>query len=149
MLNMSVYGYGNMLGGAYGYPRREIKIGMVAQPRKWAKAVIFNRAIAAENPWIKHLRAVKAYHKIRRILEKSRKTYVPKNPERRKANLMKELNKLQTEYDIIKDDYPGLKEEYSYTTIPFEQARKAELDRILTRANKIANELGVQVKFKV
>jgi hypothetical protein len=52
---MSVYGYGNMLGGAYAYPRREIKSGMVAQPRKWAKAAIFNRAIAAENLWIKHL----------------------------------------------------------------------------------------------
>jgi hypothetical protein len=34
---MSVYGYGNLLGCAYAYPRREIKSSMVAQPRKWAK----------------------------------------------------------------------------------------------------------------
>jgi hypothetical protein len=125
MLNISVYGYGNMLGGAYGYPRREIKSGMVAQPRKWAKAAIFNRAVAAENPWVKHLRTTKAYERIRDILEKSRKTYAAVYPERRKANLKRELNKLQLEYDIIKGDYPGLKQEYTYTTIPFEEARKA------------------------
>jgi ribulose bisphosphate carboxylase small subunit len=56
---------------------------------------------------------------------------------------------LQLEYDIIKNDYPGLKEEYSYTTIPFEQARQAELDRILTRAYKIAFEFDVKPKFKL
>jgi hypothetical protein len=138
-----------MLGGAYGYPRRAIKSDMVAQPRKYAKAVIFNRAVAAENPWIKHLKDVKVYDAIRDILEKARQTYVLKDPEKRKNNLMRELNKLQTEYDIIKADYPGLKDEYTYTAMPFEEAKRRELDRILARANKVANELGVKLQFKV
>jgi hypothetical protein len=46
---MSLYGYGNMIGGAYDYPRREVRSGMVANPRNWAKAAIFNRTVADEN----------------------------------------------------------------------------------------------------
>jgi hypothetical protein len=102
MLNMNVYRYGNMLGGAYGYPRHEIKSGVVAQPRKYAKAAIFNRAVAAENPWIKHLRAVKAYDAIRDILEKARQTYIPKDPEKRKANLKRELDNYSENMILLK-----------------------------------------------
>jgi hypothetical protein len=97
MLNMNVYGYGNMIGGSYGYPRREIKSGMVAQPRKWAKAAIFIRGIAAGNPWIKHLRDTKAYDAIKNILQEARKTYVPKDSERRRINLTRELANLEKE----------------------------------------------------
>jgi predicted nuclease with TOPRIM domain len=138
-----------MLGGSYGYPRREIKSGMVAQPRKWAKAAIFNRGIAAGNPGIKHLRDTHAYEAIRDILEKARQTYVPKNPERRRANLTRELSNLEKEYEIIRTEYPDLRQEYTYTAKSFDEAKKEELDRLMRRINRIVNELGVKPTLKV
>jgi hypothetical protein len=54
-LNMSVYGYGNVYGMGYRYPRRARKA-VIAEPEKWARAAIYNRGVVAENPWVRHLK---------------------------------------------------------------------------------------------
>jgi hypothetical protein len=43
------------------------------------------------------LKDVKAYDAIRDILEKARKTSVPKDPERRRINLTRKLSNLEKE----------------------------------------------------
>jgi hypothetical protein len=47
---MSVYGYGNV-GMGYRYPRRARKA-VIANPEAWARAVIYNKGVVAENPWV-------------------------------------------------------------------------------------------------
>jgi hypothetical protein len=89
------------------------------------------------------------YDQIRAILQEAKKDYVPKNPEKRKANLMRELNNLQDEYLAIAADYPKLKEQYPYKAVSYDAAKRAVLDKLISRANAIANELGVQSPFKV
>jgi hypothetical protein len=85
---MSVYGYG-FEGMGYRYPRLrrrvsvETYIGDEKDKEAWAKAAIFNKAIADENPWIKHLRDTGTYKKIRQALLEAKATYVPKDPEKR------------------------------------------------------------------
>jgi hypothetical protein len=47
---MSVYGYGNFVGG-HVYPKIK-RTYEYAEPEKWAKAAIYNAAIVKENPWV-------------------------------------------------------------------------------------------------
>jgi hypothetical protein len=89
------------------------------------------------------------YDQISALLREAKKDYVPKNPEKRKANLMRELNNLQDEYLAIAADYPKLKEHYPYKAVSYDAAKKAVMDKLIARANAIANEIGVQPPFKV
>jgi hypothetical protein len=119
---MSVYGYG------YRYPKRARKA-VIANPEAWARAAIYNKGVVAENPWVQHLRQKGVYDQIRAILQEAKKDYVPKNPEKRKANLMRELNNLQDEYLAIAGDYPRLKEHYPYKAVSYDAAKKALLNK--------------------
>jgi hypothetical protein len=141
-LNMSLYGYG------YRYPRRARKA-VIADPEKWARAAIYNKGVVAENPWVQHLRKKGVYDEISRLLQEAKKDYVPKNPEKRKIALNRELQNLQDEYLAIAADYPKLKEQYPYKTMTYDAAKKAYLDKLINRANTIANELGIESPFKV
>jgi hypothetical protein len=62
---------------------------------------------------------------------------------------MRELDNLKDEYYAISGDYPKLKEKYRYKALSYDAAKKALLDKLITRANTIANELGVKSPFKV
>jgi hypothetical protein len=144
---MCIYGYGNE-GMGYRYPRRARKA-VIADPEKWARAAIYNKGVVAENPWVAHLKKKGVYDQIRAILQEAKKDYVPRNPEKRKANLMRELDNIQDEYLAIAADYPKLKERYPYKAVSYDAAKKALLDKLVARANAIANELGVKSPFKV
>jgi hypothetical protein len=87
------------------------------------------------------------YKQIRALLAEAKKDYVPKDPEKRNKNLLRELENLKDEYNAIAPEYADLRKNYKYTEISYDDARKATLDAILARANDIANELGIQVKF--
>jgi hypothetical protein len=144
---MSLYGYG-FEGMGYRYPRRARKA-VIADPEKWARAAIYNKGVVAENSWVQHLKQKGVYDQIRTILQEAKKDYVPKNPEKRKVALNRELQNIQDEYLAIAADYPKLKEQYPYKAISYDAAKKALLDKLIARANAIANELGVVSPFKV
>jgi hypothetical protein len=71
------------------------------------------------------------YDQIRAILQEAKKDYVPKNPKKRKANLMRELYNIQDEYLAIAADYPKLKEQYPYKALSYDAAKKALLDKLI------------------
>jgi hypothetical protein len=144
---MSLYGYG-FEGMGYRYPKRARKA-VIADPEKWARAAIYNKGVVAENPWVQHLKQKGVYDQISALLREAKKDYVPKNPEKRKIALNRELQNIQDEYLAIAADYPKLKEQYPYKAISYDAAKKALLDKLITRANAIANELGVVSPFKV
>jgi hypothetical protein len=137
-----------MYGEGYRYPKRARKA-VIADPEKWARAAIYNKGVVAENPWVQHLKQKGVYDQISALLREAKKDYVPKNPEKRKIALNRELQNLQDEYLAIAADYPKLKEQYPYKAISYDAAKKALLDKLITRANAIANELGVVSPFKV
>jgi hypothetical protein len=84
----------------YKYPRRA-RAAYVAEPEKWTRAVIFNRAVAANNPWIQHLINTLTYDEIRAALQEARASYKPKDPKKREDILKNEIRKLQEEYQTI------------------------------------------------
>jgi hypothetical protein len=55
---------------------------------------------------------------------------------------------LEKEYEIIRTEYPGLRDEYTYKAKSFDEAKKEELARLMARINKFANELGVKPTIK-
>jgi hypothetical protein len=61
---------------------------------------------------------------------------------------MRGIDNIQDEYLAIVADYPKLKEQYPYKSISYDAAKKALLDKLIVRANAIANELGVKPPFK-
>jgi hypothetical protein len=133
---MSLYGYG------YRYPRRARKA-VIADPVKWARAAIYNKGVVEENPWVQHLKQKGVYDKIRALLQEARKDYVPKNPEKRRESLMRQLENLQDEYKVLAVDYPLLRQNYKYTTLSYDAARDAVMKKLSNRINAIAKELGV------
>jgi hypothetical protein len=139
-LNMSLYGYG-FEGMGYRYPRRARKA-VIADPKAWARAAIYNKGVVEENPWVTHLRNTGVYDKIRELLESARATYVPKNPEKRKQNLIRQLRNLEDEYRAISGDYPDLKAAYKYKAMPYDAAREAVMKQIAKKANQIMRETG-------
>jgi hypothetical protein len=66
---MSLYGYG------YRYPRARRGIVEYQDPQAYAKAAIFNKAIAANNSWVQFLKMNGYYDDIRGILQEASKAY--------------------------------------------------------------------------
>jgi hypothetical protein len=109
----NMYGYGlegyGMLGEGYRYPRRrrEIKVETYYPESAYPnliRATVFNRAIAKENPWIKHLRDTGAYDRIRDELRKAALTYKTKDPEKRKKTLDREITKLKEQLNVLQNE---------------------------------------------
>jgi hypothetical protein len=102
---MSIYGYGNVYGLGYRYPRRARKA-VIDNSEAWARAAIYNKGVVAEKPWVQHLRKTGVYDKISELLQEAKATYVPKNPEKRRQNLIRELRNFEDEYLALSGDYP-------------------------------------------
>jgi hypothetical protein len=109
----NMYGYGlegyGMYGQGYRYPRRRRKLTVETYyPEKVypdvIRAATFNRALAMENPWLKHLRASGFYDEVRKLLQKARATYKPKDPEKRARVLSRELTKLQAQLNLLEKE---------------------------------------------
>jgi hypothetical protein len=109
----NMYGYGlegyGMLGEGYRYPRRrrEVTVSTYYPLELYPnliRATVFNRAIARENPWIKHLRETGAYDKVRRILRDVAKSYHVKDPEKRAKSLKREKTKLEAQMKILQEE---------------------------------------------
>jgi hypothetical protein len=109
----NMYGYGiegyGMLGEGYRYPRRrrEVTVNTYSPPDVQPNligATVFNRAIAKENPWIKHLRETGAYDTIRKILRNVARTHKTKDPEKRKKTLDREILKLRTQLNVLENE---------------------------------------------
>jgi hypothetical protein len=68
---MSMYGYG------YRYPRakRTYTDYVVSYPEDYAKAALFNKGVAASNPWVKFLRSEGYYKKISGLLKEAAEKY--------------------------------------------------------------------------
>jgi hypothetical protein len=146
----NMYGYGlegyGMLGEGYRYPRRrrEVTVSTYYPPEvhpNLIRATVFNRAIARENPWIKHLRETGAYDKVRKILREAAQTYKTKDPEKRKKALEREMKKLKAQLNILQNEaarkalapefsrkFPGLRYE-DLLTEKINQIQQ-EIDRI-------------------
>jgi hypothetical protein len=91
---MSLYGYG------YRYPRAEREVRLLLDD-KFAKAKILNRAIAAKNPWIKHLREKGIYDQISALLREAKKTYQPVNPLTTQKSARSRKKRLEAELEAI------------------------------------------------
>jgi hypothetical protein len=107
---MSLYGYG------YRYPRaaREIKLLL---DQDFAKAKILNRAIAAKNPWIQHLRSTKTYEKISELLREAKKTYQPADPLSTQKSARSRKKRLEAEIEALNtygDEIAKVYKEYGY-----------------------------------
>jgi hypothetical protein len=127
---MSMYGYG------YRYPRarRTIKDYVVSYPEDYARAALFNKGVAASNPWVKFLRKEGYYEKISKLLkdaaEKYRESpyYVFPSAEKQEkmARAEKSLAKrLKAQVEAIKAAEGKLKDVYpsKYARdLPYEQA---------------------------
>jgi hypothetical protein len=109
----NMYGYGlegyGMLGEGYRYPRRRRRLTVETYYPESAypeliRATVFNRAIAKENPWIKHLRETGAYDRIRAELQNAARTYQTKDPEKRKKALDREIVKLKAQLKILQNE---------------------------------------------
>jgi hypothetical protein len=101
----SMYGYG-LEGYGYRYPRRRRKLTVETyypesvQP-ELVRAAVFNRAIAARNPWIQHLKNIGVYDEIRKLLRAAKQSYNPKDPTKRQRVLEREVTKLRAELNIL------------------------------------------------
>jgi hypothetical protein len=109
---MSLFGYG------YRYPRAQRKTIELAYPKEYAKAAIFNKAVAANNNWVQFLKFNGYYDEIRRILQSASqeyrksglaKQYSPEDLEKMK---MAKLRKLNAQAKALSDYYKELEAQY-------------------------------------
>jgi hypothetical protein len=148
-LNMSLYGYGYE-GMGYRYPKRrrrvsvETYIGDDKDQEAWAKAAIFNKAIADQNPWIRHLRESGTYAKIRKLLLDAKATYNPKDPEKRSKAMARRMTHIGQELEVLNKDFPTLLKEYNYTT-PYGMARAKAMDKLVREANLLGLQYGIDL----
>jgi hypothetical protein len=104
-----MYGYG-LDGYGYRYPRRKRQLTAETYfPENvrpdLVRAAVFNRAIAAKNPWIQHLKEKGVYKKIQEELQKARESYKPPpKTDKQKRALSTQLKRLHAELNILKDE---------------------------------------------
>jgi hypothetical protein len=147
---MSIYGYGELYGSGYRYPRRRREVKTKFDDKgleRYARASIYNIGAARVNPWIAHLRKEKVYDKIRALLQDARKSYVPhpKDPERAKKARERELEMLEEEYGALRRDISGLAPTYTSKygkTLSFENARIAAEAKLRKRATDLMRLTG-------
>jgi hypothetical protein len=147
---MSLYGYGELYGSDYRYPRRkrQVKTFLDDEAKKrYAKAAIYNIGSARVNPWIAFLRSEGVYDEIRELLNDARKTYVPqpKDPERAKKARERELEMLEEEYSALRGDINDLIPTYTSKygkTLSFEDARLAAEAKLRKRATDLMKSTG-------
>jgi hypothetical protein len=108
MYSYGLEGYG-ILGEGYRYPRQRRRLTVETYyPEstypELIRATVFNRVIAKENPWIKHLRETGAYDRIRAELQNAARTYKSKDPEKRAKSLKRERTKLEAQMRILQNE---------------------------------------------
>jgi hypothetical protein len=161
---MSLYGYGELYGSGYRYPRRPRKayIGK-DQEKLWTRAAVFNTAIANKNPWVEYLRKNGVYDKIRDELQKARIGYYKDRPyktssdvQRKISQLEKQLDTLREEYGVIEKTASDLSDVYATTkvasSVPYARAvelTKGKLRNEIDRINsKIAELESIKEQLK-
>jgi outer membrane murein-binding lipoprotein Lpp len=149
---MSLYGYGQLYGSGYRYPRRPRKayIGK-DQAEAWTKAAIFNTAISRSNPWVQFLKE-KGVYEIKDVFQRARKAYYKDHPytkvsdvQRKISLLEKQLDTLREEHDAIERNAPGLSDIYSSTkvsgTVPYGKAVKLTTDKLKSEIDRINSRI--------
>jgi hypothetical protein len=154
----NMYGYG-LEGYGYRYPRRrrrriptvETYYPLEAQP-ELIRAAVFNRAIARKNPWIEHLDKSGFYENVRKLLQQAKATYHPKDPEKRKKALKRELTKLEAELDILQKERvaQSLAPEYAktygkkYEDLTYQTVLDDKIDRLKKEIARIQQSLPTE-----
>jgi len=136
---MSLYGYG------YRYPRAEREIRLLLDD-KFAKAKILNRAIAAKNPWIQHLRNTDTYAKISALLQEAKKTYQPANPLTTQKSARSRKKRLEAEIEAIKKYGTDIAKLYQESGYGSQEEYNALLQGIVNKllAEKEAQETKIK-----
>jgi predicted ribosome quality control (RQC) complex YloA/Tae2 family protein len=155
----NMYGYGlegyGMYGQGFHYPRRRRKIPTVetyyppeAQP-KLIRAAVFNRAVAAKNPWLQFLHIEKYFEQIRNLLKKAAEEYRKENPitEKDEKSLRQQLTKLQAELNILQNEAANksLAEEFTkrYPGADYSKTIQEKIAKLEKEINRIHQSLPV------
>jgi hypothetical protein len=149
----NMYGYG-LEGYGYRYPGRERRLTVETYyPEKVypdvIRAAVFNRALAKKNDWIQHLHNSGFYDEVRKLLQKARATYQPKDPAKRAKVLGRELTKLQAQLSLLEKEKTAksLAPEYAqtlgkrYTDLPYETVLNEKIDRLRNEIARIQQSL--------
>jgi hypothetical protein len=143
-----MYGYG-LEGYGYRYPRRKRELTVSTYYPEKAKpelirAAVFNRAIAAKNPWIQHLKEKGVYKRIQEELQKARESYVPKaKTDKQKRALATQLTRLQAQLQILKDEHEKkslldeFKDEYGGDEKVYQTYVKEKMDKLQKEIDNI------------
>jgi DNA repair exonuclease SbcCD ATPase subunit len=148
-----MYGYGELYGSGYRYPRRPRKayIGK-DQEKLWTRAAVFNTAIANNNPWVKFLRE-NYYDEIKDVFRRARQAYYSKRPytnvsdvQRKISQLEKQLETLREEHGVIEKTAPDLTDVYASTkvasSIPYAQAVDLTKNKLRNEINRINSRIA-------
>jgi predicted nucleic acid-binding Zn-ribbon protein len=152
-LNMSIYGYGELYGSGYRYPRRPRKayIGK-DQEKLWTRAAVFNTAIANKNPWVEFLRSKNFYDELRDKLRKLREEYYKGRPyttvtdvQRKISQLEKQLDTLREERDVIERTAPELTDVYAGTKVAQRLPYAEAVSLTKNKLNKEINNINARI----
>jgi hypothetical protein len=106
----SMYGYG-LEGYGYRYPRRrrEVTVSTYYPPEvqpNLIRATVFNRAVAAKNPWLQFLHKEKYFQQIRDLLKDAAAKYRAQQPlnEKGQKSLKRQLTKLEAELNVLQNE---------------------------------------------
>jgi ATP-dependent Lon protease len=143
----NMYGYG-LEGYGYRYPKRKRRLTVETYyPEKLypdvIRAATFNRAIAMENPWLKHLRKSGFYDEVRKLLQKARETYQPKDPAKRARVLSRELTKLQAQLNLLEKEKTAKTLEKEYKQKYGEKFEDLTYEKVLDdKIKRLQNEIA-------
>jgi chaperonin cofactor prefoldin len=148
----NMYGYGlegyGMYGQGYRYPKRRRKLTVdtyfppEAQPAL-VRAAVFNRAIAAKNPWLKFLHSGDYFNRIRNILKEAAAEYRKTNPitEKQRKNLERQSTRLQAELNILQNELQNkrLAKEFAedYPGVDYTKTIQEKIDKLQRELNRI------------
>jgi len=141
-----MYRGGLYSGAGYRYPKT-IRSIVVEYPQEFAKAAIYNKAIAEENPWVNFLRQRGVYEEIGALLREARDEYRKTHPESDKTRKSKQsrIRRLEGIKSAIEQYKDALKEGYTYK-VPYDQVVAAEISKL---QNEIDRLRGVQQQLKL
>jgi vacuolar-type H+-ATPase subunit I/STV1 len=148
-----MYGYG-LEGYGYRYPKRKRRLTVETYYPENVypdviRAATFNRALARKNDWIQHLKTSGFYDEVRKLLQKARATYKPKDPAKRAAVLSRELTKLQAQLNLLEKEKTAktLEDEYKkrygekFKDLSYEDVLKDKIDRLRSEIARIQQSL--------